>query len=73
MSSVLSNVLTSCQKKTSDIVLSISRATSQASTKAAGIATHRLPADAPLQVSCKGDYGARKGVSKHAFRNLNPY
>ena len=36
MSSALSNSLTSCQKKTSDIALSISRATSQASTKVAG-------------------------------------
>ena len=36
MSSALSNALTLCQKKTSDIALSISRATSQASTKVAG-------------------------------------
>ena len=38
MSSALSNALASCQKKTSDIALSILRATSPASTKVAVVA-----------------------------------
>ena len=58
MSSVLSNVLTLCQNKTSDIVLSISRATSHVSTKrVAWVATQKLSAFAPLRVFADAAYG----------------
>ena len=58
MSSALTNALTACQKKTSDIALSISRATSHVSTKTvAWVATQKLPAFAPLRVFADAAYG----------------
>lgn len=56
MSSALSNALTLCQKKTTDIALSISRATSHVSTKTvAWVATQKLSAFAPLRVGRASD------------------
>ena len=49
MSSALSNALASCQKKTSDIALSILRATSPASTKVAVVAPKKPTAFSPLR------------------------
>jgi len=49
MSSALSNALASCQKKTSDIALSILRATSPASTKVAVVATKAATPLSPLR------------------------
>ena len=66
MSSALSNALTLCQKKTTDIALSISRATSHVSTKTvAWVATQKLSAFAPLRVFADAAYGCavRLGVS----------
>ena len=58
MSSALSNALTLCQKKTTDIALSISRATSHVSTKTvAWVATQKLSAFAPLRVFADAAYG----------------